>query len=216
MYDDSSPGDLEGAWGWIFETLVSGALVPLSCVCCQSRGGRQRWYRVSTAHKENCLSCETTSVVRRWFLLVENWLWLTEMQISRQHVQLGETWIVVLAGTVSITISSCMMHFLWCPSRPKNVPFLFTWHLLVPLPAPVCKPLTCSSTAALGHAINHVSERTEVKNERLWDKKGYSERGHGKEAGEGRAGFKLAELILLLEETLSNSTQRIWLIFLPY
>lgn len=62
LYDDSLLGDLERASGWIFETLVPGALVPLSCACCQSRSGRQRWYHISAEHEENCLSGEMTAL----------------------------------------------------------------------------------------------------------------------------------------------------------
>lgn len=100
-----------------------------------------------------------TSLLKRQlcFFLVENWLWLIEMQISRQHIQLAGIQIIVLPGAVS-NISCCMMCILWCPSCPKNVLISFHQHLPVPPPVPVCKPLACSSTAVLGHSINHIQK----------------------------------------------------------
>lgn len=130
-------GIWRGAWGWIFETLVPGALVPLSCVCCQCRGERQRWYHISTAHKENCLFCETMhSFGFSW--------WKTESGSRKcksldnaygsEERKLSCVFFFFFPGAVSITIFCCMLLFLWCPSWPENVPFLFSRHFLAAPP----------------------------------------------------------------------------------
>lgn len=71
---------------------------------------------------------EIASLLKRQlcvFFLVENWLWLTEMQISRQHRQLSRD--VNYSCWRSVCNVSCsIMCILSCPSCLKNVLFLFT------------------------------------------------------------------------------------------
>lgn len=176
LYDDSLLGDLERASGWIFETLVPGALVPLSCACCQSRSGRQRWYHISAEHEENCLSGEMTALFfpgGKLTLAHRNANLKTAHTASR-NVNYFSCWHSVCNIFLLHDVYSLVSKL------PQKCTFFFFYQdLPVPPPALVCKPLACLTTAVLGHTINQMSERTEVKN---WIKKDYSEWGHGKEA----------------------------------
>lgn len=60
------------------------------------------------------------------FFLVENWLWLIEMQISRQHIQLAEMQIIVLPGAVSVIFLVAWCIFFGVQAAPKMYSFLFT------------------------------------------------------------------------------------------
>lgn len=81
-----------------------------------------------------------------------------------------------------IMIFCCIIHFLWYPSWPPDLPkFLFAHHFLIPLPAPSGTPDLYQCSCVLGGIVYLVAEKraSETKGEVVVNQ-------CGQEAGEGR------------------------------